>query len=182
MPKESVVSKVLNWIVIIVAILIGRYSGISMLIPIIGASVVWVILRKVAPRAKQVWVPAIAVQAGHASWMIFGFLLLRELNANIADPIFLVGGLVWLYMRPRIGPLVLLGVFQAWGIAYNGYIFQSVEVSSPEHKALLVHIIFRVIALGAMAHAFYASRREARLSDSPPNLSLKADGPDGPRH
>jgi hypothetical protein len=138
---------------------IGLYSGINLLLPLGITAGLWWLGKKKLPPEKLPFLPALAVQAGHLIWLTFGLLYMRSLGLNMIDIIVLVAGLTWLVLRPGLGPVILLTVFQVLSLAVNGYSFAEATVGSNPHKALLVHIIWRVMGVFFMWQAYRQTRK-----------------------
>jgi hypothetical protein len=129
---------------------LGIYSGIHVMIPIVAASGAWWVGKKFLPPARLPFLPAIAVQTGHLFWILLGVLYLGRLDEGLIDVVVLGVGLSWLIVRPGLGPLILLTLFQAAALVANGYLFAEADFGTNQHKALLIHIVLRVVALFSM--------------------------------
>lgn len=158
----------LGWGVAILALLFGRYAGISLLIPLLGAGITFYALKKFASPDKSAWFPAISIQTGHAIWFIVGFAVLGRLNGNALDPLVLLLGSLWLFLRPGALAVVVLSVLQLLGLAYNVYLFAGTALGTAPNEASSVHIVFRVLAIGFMIFAWIRSRRRAPAPVSSP--------------
>jgi hypothetical protein len=151
---------------------IGAYSGIFLLIPLVCTAVVFFIAWKLLPKDRRIIVPSLSVQAGHLLWFVIGMLVTRTMGANIIDVAWLLAGLIWLVARPGRGPIWLLGIFQLLSLASNGYLFAHAAVGTTAHKALLVHIIWRLLALLLMGKLYMQLRRQEfdrRAESFPPS-------------
>ena len=84
------------------------------------------------------------------------------------DLVVLAVGLTWLLMRPGLGPVVLLGAYQCIVFVINLVAFFGAEVGSQVHRALLVHLIFRVLAVVLMVTGLLDVRRRSALSVEQP--------------
>jgi len=154
--------KVLGIIGAVVGAAVGQYSSIDLLIPLLATALVWWGGSKSFPEEKKAIVPAFAVNAGHFLWLSFGLVLLG--GGGVAklglDLVLYAIGLTWLFMKPSSGPLILLGSYQALSLALNGYLLAGATVGGGNHKALLVHVIWRAMALFFMAKLFVTLRRK----------------------
>ena len=157
--QGSVGAKALNVVALIGGAAVGQYAGISLLIPLFLTSAVWWLAKRFLPEHKKLVLPTFSIQCGHGLWMSLGFALLGTINLNIMDIVLLAGGLLWLLAKPSRGPLFLLGAYQLLAGTYNGYLFYEAAVGSSAHKALLVHIIWRVLALFFTAQLFMKLRK-----------------------
>ena len=157
--KASWTRKTRNVVGWIVGAGVGYYSGINLLIPLGITAGVWWIWKKLLRPEKLLFLPAIAVQTGHLLWLSVGLLYLGVLDWSLTDVVVLVVGLTWLVLKPGLGPIILLSLFQVVALAVNGVSFADAAIGTNPHKALLVHIIWRFMALFFMWHAYMQSRR-----------------------
>lgn len=151
--------RALGWGGAILGLLFGRYAGINLLIPLVGAAITFYALKKLAPPRKSAWFPAISIQTGHAIWFIVGLAILGKLNANAFDPIFLLLGSLWLFARPGAVAVIVLSTLQLLALAYNVYVFTGTAFGTAPNEALSVHIVFRALAIGFMVFAWVSCRR-----------------------
>ena len=149
---------VVGWIV---GAAVGSYSGINLLIPLGFTGGAWWIGKKLLRPEKLLFLSAIAVQTGHLIWLTLGLLILGALDANLVDVVVLVVGLTWLFLKPGLGPIVLLTLFQLFALAVNSFAFADAVIGTNPHKALLVHIIWRILGLYFMWHAYIQFRKVA---------------------
>lgn len=151
---------------------LGRYSGISLLIPVVITLVAaWVLSRVVAERTRPI-VPAIAVQLGQFGWLIVGALILQTIEGVWIDAVILTIGLLWLIAQSGIFPVMLLALYQVLGLAMNVLAWLAVPLGSAEHRALLVHIILRVLALVLMLIGLRQIKAASKAAPASPADSL----------
>jgi len=168
---ESAKHKALGIFGALIAIAIGRYSGANLLFPLAATALVWWGGKKLLNDAKLIFLPALSVQAGHLIWLIFGLIYIGKLDANIIDVFVLVAGLTWLVLKPGLGPVLLLGIFQTFSLVINFVLFLDAAVGTIAHQALLIHIIWRILALYLIGQAYFKFRREEKIY-SPPEVQL----------
>lgn len=82
------------------------------------------------------------------------------------DILLLVAGLVWLWARPGLGPVILLGLYQLAAGAFNIVMLLGAEVASVQHKALVAHLAFRVAAVVFLIAGYIEVRK--RQAQPPP--------------
>jgi hypothetical protein len=157
----SVVGTLAGWAV-------GMYTGAFLLIPLVCTAVVFFVAWKFLPQDRRIVVPSLSVQVGHLLWLVIGILITRTMGANIIDVVWLLAGLIWLVKRPGRGPIWLLGIYQIISLAINVYIFAHAAVGTTAHKALLVHIIWRLLALGLMGVLYVRLRRQKASQELEP--------------
>src|SRR3989344_1947776 len=154
MKKEELASKARDAAGWVVGGAVGIYSGINLLLPLFATGGVWWVSTKLLKGEKKLIIPALSVNAGHFLWMGFGVALTGVLNANVADLVVYAIGLLWLIKKPSAGPLYLLCAYQVLSLVVNTAAFVDAAVGSIGHKALLVHLIWRALALFLMVKLF----------------------------
>jgi hypothetical protein len=82
------------------------------------------------------------------------------------DLVILTLGVVWLVARPGLAPTLVLTLYQSWALVTNGTAFAAAAPGTLAHRALLIHVIWRVLALVLMWRA-YATSRRARAAHPP---------------
>jgi hypothetical protein len=139
---------------------VGSYAGINLLIPLCATGAAWWIGTKLLSEDRKAILPALSVQSGHALWLILAIALLPGMwRSVLPDLVLYLAGIVWLIRRPSPGPLYLLGAYQLFSLAVNVNTIVTFPIGSPSHKALVVHIIWRVLALALMTRLFFVLRR-----------------------
>ena len=144
---DSVGQRALGILASIVGIGLGIYTGMELLWPLALIGVTWWLAAKLVPEEKQIVIPTFAVQCGHALYMSLNFAVLRFVDEGIIDVVLWAGGLTWLLARPGRGPLFFLSVVQIIALIAVGYMLVGAEVGTSDHKAALVNIMLRTIAL-----------------------------------
>ena len=147
---------------------VGQYAGVDLLIPLLATALVWWGGSKLLKDERKEILPAFAVNAGHFLWLSLGLSMLgAQAFATLGlDLVLYAIGLAWLLKKPSIGPLILLGIYQALSLGINGYSLAVAAVGSGSHKALLVHVIWRAMALFFIAKLFFILRRKSVSSAS----------------
>jgi hypothetical protein len=138
---------------------VGRYSGINLLIPFAASVIFYIAAKKLLPKDKQIIVPAFSVQAGHLTWLLVGMLITKTFSPYWMDVVWCLGGLVWLAIQPGKGALLSLVAYQLFSLAINGYAFVHAPIGSDANKALLVHVIWRTLALYFMGRLYLQLRQ-----------------------
>lgn len=157
-PKATLPSNAKGIVGWIAGAAIGTYSGINLLIPLFATGAAWWTASKLLRDEKKLILPAFSINAGHFLWLTLALLLMGAgaLSTVGGDLIVYVIGLAWLLRKPSLGPLYLLGIFQLVSLGINGYSLAEAAVGSAPHKALLVHVIWRAMALFFMFKLFVA--------------------------
>jgi hypothetical protein len=94
--------------------------------------------------------------------MAIGAALVNAWSAVALDLAVLVVGLAWLWARPSLGPVILLGLYQIAAGVINIVALMNAELASPPHKALIAHISLRVAALVFLFEGYVKMRKRAR--------------------
>lgn len=163
-------SKILGIIGWIVGAAVGQYSGINLLIPLCTAGLVWWGGSTVLKNERRPLLAAFSVNAGHCLWLTLGLLLIHPAPVAAVGPDLIIYaiGLTWLISKPSTAPLYFLGIYQALSLAVNGHAFLGAAMGSAAHKALLVHLIWRTMALFLIAKLFLT----LRLSPTSPSTTV----------
>jgi hypothetical protein len=169
--KASGTRKSINIVGGIVGVAIGVYAGINILIPLSLTAAVWWAGKKLLSSSKQLYLPAIAVQTGHLLWLLVGLIYLRAYGLDLLDVVILCVGVTWLLLRPGLAPVLLLTVFQVLALAVNGVSFADATIGTNPHKALFVHMVWRLMALFFMWHAYVQSRKAVRVETAAPGAA-----------
>ena len=147
----------------VVGIAAGVYSGIHLLIPLALTALFWWAARKLLPDRRSDFVAATAVQAGHLVWIAIGLIVIGALTVDLVDIGILLIGVVWLLARPGLAAVIVLTVYQSLALLINLFAFLNFPVGENLHRALLIHLLWRVLALTLM---WRAQRKAAGLPES----------------
>ena len=139
----------------VIGVAVGAYSGTHLLIPLALTGLVWWAGRKLFPGRSPDYVAAAAVQLGHLLWITVGLIVIGALTVDLVDIAILLIGVVWLLLRPGLAPVIVLTIYQALALLINLFAFLSFPIGHNLHRALLVHIIWRGLALSLMWRAHH---------------------------
>lgn len=139
----------------VVGIAVGVYSGLHLLIPLALTGLVWWAARKRFPDRSPAYVAAAAVQAGHLLWIAVGLIVIGALTVDLVDIAILLIGVFWLLLRPGLAPVIVLTIYQVLLLLINLLAFLGFPIGHNLHKALLVHIIWRGLAVILMWRAHH---------------------------
>lgn len=145
--------------------LLSSYCGANLLLPGLALILLLVIFAK-SPVRPRYFVGAIAVTAAHLAWFVAGAAIIEGWSAALLDIVALTAGIVWLWVRPGLASALFLGVVQGLSLLVNAYQLLTAPFGSASHRALTVHVLFRVLALVFLAVGFVQFRR-ARLAPPP---------------
>jgi hypothetical protein len=151
------------WLLVATAVGIaaGIYAGTHLLIPLVPTALLWWAGRRLLPDRPADFVGAAAVQLGHMLWIGVGLIVIGRLTVDLADIAILLVGSLWLLVRPGLAPVVTLTVYQGAALLLNLAAFLAMPVGHNLHRALLIHLIWRVLALILMWRGY----RRARAAD-----------------
>jgi hypothetical protein len=144
---------------------VGVYTGLTLLFPMSGAALAWWLGRKALPESRHSVVPALAIQTGHALWIALGLMIIGTLDANVLDPVILLVGVAWLALRPGNPPIYFLAAFQIFAVVVNASAFVQATVGTSAHKALLVQLFLRVLALIWLGQLWLQLRKVATATN-----------------
>ena len=145
-------------VAILVGLAAGVYSGIHLFIPLVLTGLVWGVARRLLPDRPTDYVAAAAVQVGHLLWIVVGLVVIGALTVDLVDIAILLAGSVWLLAKPGLAPVVVLTVYQAVALLINVGAFLAMPLGHNLHRALLIHIIWRILALIFMWRGYHKSR------------------------
>ncbi|HKC05759.1 MAG TPA: hypothetical protein VKJ67_02750 [Methylomirabilota bacterium] len=148
----------------VVAIAVGVYSGMHLLIPLALTGLVWWGARALLPDRSPDYLAAAAVQAGHLLWIAVGLVVIGALTVDLVDIAILLIGVAWLVLRPGLAPVIVLTVYQALALLINLFAFLNFPIGHNLHRALLVHILWRGLALILMWRAHHRAKGLAEAS------------------
>lgn len=137
---------------------VGIYAGLNVLVPAFGAGAIWFLGRRIITPAQSAYLPAVSTQVGHAFWLALGSVITGSWAATGGDLVILSIGLIWLWFKPSLWPLAILCIYQVGSLGVNSYMLMQQHIGSVQHKALVVHIALRVLALFYLWQGFRASR------------------------
>lgn len=146
----------------LIGIAVASYAGQYLVFPLLGSGLTWWLGKKKLAQEKQEHLPAIAVQTGYLAWLIIAFVAAHKLNSNLIDILLLSVGLWWLFSKPGLKPIILLGLYQILGISANLIAFLATPVNTLPHKVLLIHIIWRAMALFFMGSSYLRLRKNTQ--------------------
>jgi hypothetical protein len=139
----------------VVAIALGVYSGLHLVIPLALTGLVWWAARKRFPDRSPDYIAAAAVQAGHLLWIAVGLIVIGTLTVDLVDIAILLIGVFWLLLRPGLAPVVVLTIYQVLLLLINLLAFLAFPIGHNLHRALLIHIIWRGLAVVLMWRAHH---------------------------
>lgn len=142
----------------IAGIAVGWYVGVHILLPALSAGAIWLLGNYVLKPSYPGYLPALSTQAGHMLWLGLGSVLLGSWDAAFIDIFILAVGLLWLWIKPSAWPLVILCLYQLTSLGVNIHALISQPVGSLQHKALVVHISLRALAIFYMWRGFQSAR------------------------
>ena len=141
---------------------VGSYCGWQLAVPVALALGVGWVLTKV-PAGPAAFRNALALVAAQAFWLTADMVLGGEWLPDAAHVLALVSGFTWLWVRPGIGPVILLGLYEvatgvliAIAIAYG-----SAQTGSWQHKALVAQLVLRVAVVLFLVSGCVKARKGA---------------------
>jgi hypothetical protein len=141
-----------------VGIAVGIYAGTHLLIPLVPTALLWWGAHRLLADRPADFVGAAAVQLGHMLWIGVGLIVIGRLTVDLADIAILLVGSLWLLIRPGLAPVVTLTVYHGAALLLNLAAFLAMPVGYNLHRALLVHLIWRVLALVLMWRGYRRAR------------------------
>jgi hypothetical protein len=141
-----------------------QYTGTMSLMPLAGALLSGFLVDKLVPAATKPIVPAFAIQVGQGIWLALGAAALRRLDSISLDLGLLTTGLVWLILRPGLGPVLLLLLYQSVGFIVGWHALTTAEFGGMEHKTRVVQLVLQASAMILMVAGLKRVRQSRELS------------------
>ncbi len=152
---------------------IGFYCGLMLFIPFAGAAAALLLAKHFASEKLKPFTAALAVIFGHLAWMLVGgFFIPAGLAQVIPDLVIIIAGLLWLVLRPGLGPVILLGIYEGISLVVNVVGIFQFDYGTAGHKALTAHIALRLFALASLFTGYRQFRKNqaepAQMEVPPP--------------
>ncbi|HEY4160315.1 MAG TPA: hypothetical protein VGM29_19520 [Polyangiaceae bacterium] len=144
---------------------LSQYAGPSLWVPGGVMGVLLIVFAKTRFKPAQ-FAGAIAIMAGHLAWFLIAAVALGIWSVVIFDVLVLAGGLCWLWTKPSLVAALTVAAYELFSLVSNGLALQAAPLGSPEHKALTVHCLFRVLALGLLVVGYRRLRQPEPASSS----------------
>jgi hypothetical protein len=127
---------------------LGIYAGLNLLAPAAFGGIAWFALHNMAPTAKRPVVPVTAWQFGQlGSFMIVAVAAPNAWMTTLPDVVVMGGLMIWFYISQARAAAWGLVVYQGVSVLVNAWAFLHEPIESDNAKALVVHIIWRVVAI-----------------------------------
>jgi hypothetical protein len=144
---------------------LSKYCGALILIPGVVAFLLVIVIKKTG-LGPWAFAGAIAVTAGHLAWFLAGAFMAGAWSSVIYDVVLLSAGILWLWLRPGLGPVIFLGVIQLAAIAIHLMALPSATFGDSVHRALTAHGALRVISIVCLVAGYLKFRKERAASSS----------------
>lgn len=145
---------------------LGSYCGVFFLLPFVGCLAVALVARKLFNTERKPVLFAFSIQTVQFIWLLGGVLLQHQVAAGLFAMIWLLSGLIWLTTRPGLLPACLLAVYQLIGLAVNLPMLIHAQAGTQIHKALLVQLVWHVVALIALGIFLFEIRRRRAVPEA----------------
>jgi hypothetical protein len=160
-PPQKIKLKPQDWAIALTTGLLSAYVGAAMFIPAALGTGTWYLGDKLLKPVVPEYLMAIAIMSGQLLWMIVGTAILGAwIPLLIIEFIIFAIGIVWLWVRPSIVPVVGLTIYEVGALVINIMGILNLEMGSPEHKAMIVHILLRIAALLYLWTAYWPTRQQ----------------------
>jgi hypothetical protein len=150
----------------------SQYCGACIWIP--GGMAFLIMLFFVKTPLHPKWFrAAISVIGGHLAWFIVACAMSGKWQAVIFDIVLLFAGIIWLWLRPGIAPVVYLGLVEVASLASNVFVLSSTHFGDMVSRAITAHIVFRVLAIICLVGGLIKMRRDLAAPD--PAVTILSD-------
>ena len=139
---------------VLVGLMLLAFAPMHAFVPVCAAAVIAAVAYLATAylphnKAFRPMVPALAVQAGHFTWLALGAAIMDQWAAVGIDLVILGAGLFWLAFRPNLGAVIFLSIYQAILLVLNALTLQACN-GPVLQLALDVHMVLRAFALVAL--------------------------------
>jgi hypothetical protein len=138
---------------------VARFGGIALgvglfalggFIPMLLTFVALFAVKKLFPRLSDTAVLFAGLAAGQWLWFVVGAAIAPDMWLGVAPDLIVGAALTaWFIARPSVLPAALLMAFELVGLGMNGWMMTQVALSSPDGKALILHMILRLAIIGS---------------------------------
>lgn len=171
--KPSVAAQIIAVVGGLVGVAVGRLAGLALLIPCVGALVVGVPLYFVTSGRSRQMVPAGALQAGHALWIMVAVIVFA--NAGVPAPlgiaellieaVLFFAAAIAVVLYPSLIPVAILTAYQAAALVVNVLTAMEPAVPRELRPSLIVHIFLRIVGVVLMYEAYFRRPAEDRTTE-----------------
>lgn len=127
--------------------LLGRYTGLHLLLALVSILIFAVISRKNLKQDPQPMLPAFIVQAAHLLWTVMS-MFISGLYGTLIDIFFLLIGLTWLIEKPGIRPVIFLSTYHLLGLVFDVvFLLLNMKLSMEICSLVFLHIALRIFAM-----------------------------------
>src|SRR4051812_31757525 len=140
---------------------VGCYCGWSLVVPLaLAFGVGWVLTR--IPGSPAAFRIAWALVAARAIYLIADIVLGGAWLPDALHILVLAGGLAWLWVRPGIGPLILLGLYGVATAVLIVIASGGAEPGSWQHKALVSYLFLQGATVLFLSFGYVKTRRQPK--------------------
>lgn len=130
------------------AYVVSRLIGLPLWLPVLLSLASFFVIGKLRPKANIVVRYAAGIVAGQALWMLIGGLVLpAELPGVLPDLIISAILIPWLIISLSKIPAFAMILYEAAGVALNGYVLTTVQGFDPSVGGLLLHLVMRITVI-----------------------------------
>jgi len=176
--RSNPVVKTIGWIT---GGAVGLYFGLYLLIPVVAIGIIWWVgVKTIHDNVKQLFLPAFSVQTAQLLMHSFGLMYIGKLNEYfVVDVVVVIVsaiGLIWLILKPGLGPLILLGIIQMLRVINGVFATLALTITGasamfPEFgegvgtpKSLLLHAMLSALAIVLMILAYLKFRKSTNVA------------------
>jgi hypothetical protein len=146
---------------------VGYYCGWQLVIPIgLAFGIGWVLTR--IPGSPVAFRIPWALEAARALYLAADIVLGGGWLADALHILMLAAGLMWLWLRPGIGPVILLGLYAVATAVLIAIAYGQAQPGSWQHKALVAYLFLQGTTVLFLISSYVKTRRRVD-KDSPTN-------------
>jgi len=143
---------------------VGFYAGLPAILPVILIFFALLITAKNSRKEFKPFVYIFGIQAGHVATMLIGAIVLHMFYPVGVEAIIVIGGLIWLLLKPGFVPVLGLTLYQVAALIKNISEILTVPIGSFPHRAMAVTIAIRILTLIGLIAALHQTRNPRKAA------------------
>jgi hypothetical protein len=159
MPVAFVKSRVVALAFLAVAVVLVALLHNAAALPLLAFAALWAFGRRMLKPVRPEYLPALCAIGALLVWNISGIAELGVWRPFAVDLAFMFGLFVWLWLRPGLGPVLLLSGYLLWSLLSHAAGLGSLAAWGDGFRTAISQVVLHAVALVAVWVAFAQQRR-----------------------